>query len=214
MVNLLLKWILGALALLAVTYIVPGFRVVSLPSALVAVVVIGFLNMTVGLLLKVITFPFAILTLGLFLLVINALMLILASKITPGLHIASFGAAFIGAVVLAIVHMVIEAVLSRISAAPRRREVRALALHLAALPVPIAIARAPGLRAWAAPGQAPQARVPPKRSRTLPMAERRSGGYWPPGSSEHWHGETAGCANQDSAPRRTRRRSPPTRPRL
>jgi putative membrane protein len=111
MVNLLLKWILGALALLAVTYIVPGFRVVSLPSALVAVLVIGFLNMTVGLLLKVITFPFAILTLGVFLLVINALMLILASKITPGLQIASFGAAFIGAVVLAIVHVVIEAVL-------------------------------------------------------------------------------------------------------
>jgi putative membrane protein len=111
MLNLLLKWILGALALLAVTYIVPGFRVVSLPSALVAVLVIGFLNMTVGLLLKVITFPFAILTLGLFLLVINALMLILASKITPGLQIASFGAAFIGAVVLAIVHVVIEAVL-------------------------------------------------------------------------------------------------------
>jgi putative membrane protein len=111
MLNLLLKWILGALALLAVTYIVPGFRVVSLPSALVAVLVIGFLNMTVGLLLKVITFPFAILTLGLFLLVINALMLILASKITPGLQIASFGAAFIGAVVLAIVHVIIEAVL-------------------------------------------------------------------------------------------------------
>jgi len=111
MVNLLLKWILGALALLAVTYIVPGFRVVSLPWALIAVLVIGFLNMTVGLLLKVLTFPFAILTLGLFLLVINALMLILASKIVPGLHIASFGAAFVGAVVLAIVHMVIESVL-------------------------------------------------------------------------------------------------------
>jgi putative membrane protein len=111
MVHLLLKWILGALALLGVTYLVPGFRVVSLPSALVAVVVIGFLNMTLGLLLKVVTFPFAILTLGLLFLVINALMLMLAAKITPGLSIASFGAAFIGALVLAVVHVVIEAVL-------------------------------------------------------------------------------------------------------
>ena len=111
MVHLLLKWVIGALALLAVTYIVPGFRVVSLPSALVAVLVIGFLNMTLGLLLKVITFPFAILTFGLLFLVINAFMLILASRITPGLQIASFGAAFIGAVVLAVVHVVIEAVL-------------------------------------------------------------------------------------------------------
>jgi putative membrane protein len=106
-----LKWILGALALLAVTYLVPGFRVVSLPSALVAVLVIGFLNMTLGLILKVVTFPFAILTLGLLFLVINALMLMLASKISPGFQIASFGAAFVGAVVLAVVHVVIEAVL-------------------------------------------------------------------------------------------------------
>ena len=111
MLHLLLKWILGALALLAVTYLVPGFRVVSLPSALVAVLVIGFLNMTLGLILKVVTFPFAILTLGLLFLVINALMLMLASKISPGFQIASFGAAFIGALVLAVVHVLIESVL-------------------------------------------------------------------------------------------------------
>jgi putative membrane protein len=111
MFHLLLKWILGALALLAVTYLVPGFRVISLPSALVAVLVIGFLNMTLGLILKVVTFPFAILTLGLLFLVINALMLMLASKISPGFQISSFGAAFVGAVVLAVVHVVIEGVL-------------------------------------------------------------------------------------------------------
>jgi putative membrane protein len=111
MVVLLVKWLLSALALLAVAYLVPGFRVVSLSSALVAVLVIGLLNMTLGLLLKAITFPFAILTLGLFFLVINAIMLIIAAKITPGLQIASFGAAFIGAAVLAVVHLVINAVL-------------------------------------------------------------------------------------------------------
>jgi putative membrane protein len=111
MVGLIVKWIVSALALLAVTYIVPGFRVVNLPSALVAVLVIGFLNMTLGMLLKLITFPFAILTLGLFFLVINAIMLLIASKITPGLQIASFGAAFIGAAVLAVVHMVIDSIL-------------------------------------------------------------------------------------------------------
>lgn len=110
MVNLLLKWILSALALLAVTYIVPGFRVANLPSALVAVLVIGFLNMTLGLLLKAITFPLAILTLGLIFLVVNAIMLLIASKITPGLHISSFGAAFIGAAVLAVVHMILDAI--------------------------------------------------------------------------------------------------------
>jgi putative membrane protein len=111
MLSMLLRWILSALALLAVAYIVPGFRVVSLPSALIAVLVIGFLNMTLGLILKIFTFPFAILTLGLIFLVINALMLMLAAKITPGLQISSFGAAFIGAVVLAVVHMLISAVI-------------------------------------------------------------------------------------------------------
>ena len=111
MVNLLVKWVVGGLALILVAYIVPGFRVVSLPSALIAVVVIGFLNMTLGLLLKVVTFPFAILTLGVLFLVINAAMLMLASRIAPGLQIDSFGAAFIGAIVLAVIHMVLEAVL-------------------------------------------------------------------------------------------------------
>ena len=111
MLVLILRWVLSALVLLAVTYIVPGFRVANLPSALVAVLVIGFLNMTLGLLLKAVTFPFAILTLGLIFLVINAVILLVASRISPGFQIASFGAAFIGAAVLAIFHLILDAVL-------------------------------------------------------------------------------------------------------
>ncbi len=107
--GLLLRWIVGALTLILIAYFVPGFHVRNLIAALVAVVVIGLLNATVGLLLKVLTFPLSILTLGIFLLVINAVMLLVASSIVPGFHIDSFGSAFIGAIVLAAVHMALGA---------------------------------------------------------------------------------------------------------
>ncbi len=101
--RLLLRWFFHALALLIVTYIVPGFHVASFSAALIAVLIIGFLNMT--LLLKAITLPLGILTLGIFFLVINAIILLFASRIAPGFRVDNFGAAFIGAVVLAIVHV-------------------------------------------------------------------------------------------------------------
>ena len=110
MLRLLLRWFLSAGALLLIGYFVPGFTVRNFPAALIAALVIGLLNATLGLLLKLITLPLGILTLGLFFLVINAIMLEVASKITPGLSIASFGAAFIGAVCLAVLHMIIEAI--------------------------------------------------------------------------------------------------------
>jgi putative membrane protein len=108
MLHLLLRWFLDALALLIVAWLVPGFKVVNLPAALVAVIVIGLLNVTLGFLLKLITLPLGILTLGLFFLVINALILKLASGVVPGFYVNSFGAAFIGAAVLALLHMLFE----------------------------------------------------------------------------------------------------------
>lgn len=108
MLRLLARWILDAIALLIVAWLVPGFRVASLPSALIAVIVIGLLNVTLGLLLKLITLPLGILTLGLFFLVINAFILKLASGVVPGFYVNTFGAAFIGAIVLALLHMLFE----------------------------------------------------------------------------------------------------------
>jgi putative membrane protein len=71
----LLHWILNAVALLVVSHFVQGFEVSGFVSALIAVVVIGLLNSTLGLLLKFITLPLGILTFGLFFLVINAVIL-------------------------------------------------------------------------------------------------------------------------------------------
>lgn len=108
--KLLLRWLLHAIALLVVAYIVPGFQVDSFSAALIAVIIIGFLNMTLGLLLKAITLPIGILTLGLFFLVINAVILEFSSHLAPGFHVRGFGAAFIGAMGLAIVHVLFSLV--------------------------------------------------------------------------------------------------------
>jgi len=109
MLMLLVHWLLSALALLIVSRLVPGFHVAGLGPALIASLVIGLLNATVGLFLKIITFPLSILTLGIFLLVINGLMIQLASGIVRGFHVQGFGPAFWGAIVLALLGMAIRA---------------------------------------------------------------------------------------------------------
>ena len=106
---LLLQWLLSAIALILVSKIVPGFHVLGLWPALVASLVIGLLNATVGFVLKIITFPLSILTLGIFLLVITAIMILVAAAVVPGFKVNGFAPAFWGAIVLAILGMVIRA---------------------------------------------------------------------------------------------------------
>ena len=110
MVRLLIHWLLSAIALLIVSNFVTGFYVEGLGPALMAALVIGLLNATVGLFLKIVTFPISILTLGLFLLVINGLMILVASNMVRGFHVRGFVPAFWGAVVLALLGILIRAV--------------------------------------------------------------------------------------------------------
>ena len=104
MLRMLLHWVVSALAVWITSRVVPGFHVDGAAAALIAAVVIGLVNATLGLILKMLT----ILTLGLFWFVINAIMLELASSFVPGFHIRSFGAAFIGGIVLSVVNMLLK----------------------------------------------------------------------------------------------------------
>src|SRR5215470_12638907 len=106
--GLLLHWLISTASLLIVTYIIPGIQVRGLGTALIAAIVIGLINATLGLVLKILTFPLTLLTLGIFWFVINALMLELASALVPGFHVQGFGAAFIGAIALSIVSSVLH----------------------------------------------------------------------------------------------------------
>lgn len=101
--TLLINWLVSSLSLLIVAHLVPGFEVHGLFAVLLAPIVIGLVNATVGFLLKIVTFPLTLLTFGLFLLVINALMLELAALFVPGFTVQGFFSAFLGAILLSLV---------------------------------------------------------------------------------------------------------------
>ena len=114
MVRLLLKWLLYAFALLVTARLVPGFHVRSIAAALVAVLVIGLLNVTLGLLLKLITLPLGISDAG--------IVLPGDQRIHPETGggtwfrdsiVATWGAALIGALVLALLHMLLSLLLDK-----------------------------------------------------------------------------------------------------
>lgn len=101
--TLLLVWILNAVALLVVAYVLPGITVASFGSALIAAVILGLLNMLLKPLLIVLTLPLTVVTLGLFLLVINALVFWFAGSVLKGFEVNGFWWAFVGAIVYSIV---------------------------------------------------------------------------------------------------------------
>lgn len=106
--KILVHWFLSAVAVWLVSEIVPGFYVDSLGAALIAAVVIGLANATLGIVLKIVTLPLTVLTLGLFWLIINGLMLLVAAQLVPGFAVSGFLAAFFGAIVLSLVNMVLR----------------------------------------------------------------------------------------------------------
>ena len=109
--RILLKWLLSAVALLAVAYLYSGVQVQSFGSALLAAAVIGLLNMVVRPVLVILTLPVTIVTLGLFLFVINALLFWAASGLLGGFHVNGFLAALLGSLIYSLLGLLIESAL-------------------------------------------------------------------------------------------------------
>lgn len=108
MMQLVIRWMVNAIALYIVTRILPGIQVADFLSALIAVLVIGLVNALIKPILLFLTLPITILTFGLFALVINALMLMLAGNLTPGFQVDGFGTAFLGSILLSIISTILH----------------------------------------------------------------------------------------------------------
>lgn len=108
--TLILVWLLNAVALLIVAYLLPGITVVGFGSALIAALILGLLNTLIKPVLILLTLPITIVTLGLFLLVLNALMFWLAGSILKGFQVNGFWWAVAGT----FLYSIISGLLSRL----------------------------------------------------------------------------------------------------
>ena len=114
--KIIVKWLLSAVALLAVANLYSGVVVTSFTSALIAALVIGLFNTLLKPILVVLTLPVTLVTLGLFLFVINALMFWAAAEVLDGFQVNGFTAALIGSLIYSVLGIVIESALDRLFA--------------------------------------------------------------------------------------------------
>lgn len=108
--NLLLRWLLNALALWMTVELLPGLTITppTVGNILFTALILGLVNALVRPVLILLSLPLTILTLGLFLLVVNALALGVVAALTP-LNLAGFGSAVLGALLLSLISGVLSA---------------------------------------------------------------------------------------------------------
>ena len=106
-----LRMLVGTVALIAITYVSNGTRLYiegdtfgeQFLPALIAAVLFAFVNATIGLVLKVLTFPLSCITVGFFALLINTLLFYFVAWIVPGFELVGFWETLLVALIMAIV---------------------------------------------------------------------------------------------------------------
>ena len=106
-----IHWLLAAFGLIATGYIVPGFFVENIWTALLGAIVLSLLNTLVWPVLAFLTLPLTVLTFGLFLFILNAIILKFGAALVPGFTIVGFVPAIIGAVVLTAIGWIVKFVI-------------------------------------------------------------------------------------------------------
>ena len=109
MIRLLVVWLINALALMAVAYLMPSIQVSSFGAALVAALVLGLVNAVIRPVLVLLTLPVTILTLGLFIFVLNGLLFWMVGSWLQGFEVAGFWPAVFGAIVFSLISWALSA---------------------------------------------------------------------------------------------------------
>ena len=112
--RLLIVWLINASALFILPYLMKSVRIESFGTALIAALVLGFVNTFIRWILVLLTLPVTILTLGLFIFVINGFLFLVVAKFVPGFSVAGFWPAVGAAIVYSVISWLLSAlILSR-----------------------------------------------------------------------------------------------------
>jgi putative membrane protein len=111
--RLVLVWLINAVALIAVAYLMPSITVSDFTAALVAALVLGLVNAVVRPVLVLLTLPVTILTLGLFIFVLNGLLFWGVASWLEGFGVAGFWSGVLGAILFSIVSWLLSALVQR-----------------------------------------------------------------------------------------------------
>jgi putative membrane protein len=109
--RLVLTWLINAVALLAIPYLMHSVDVTSIGAALVAALVLGLVNTLIRPVLLLLTLPVTMLSLGLFIFVINGFMFWLVAQFVNGFHVDSFLSAIGGALLYSVISWALSTIL-------------------------------------------------------------------------------------------------------
>lgn len=109
----ILKILLTAVAVMILSYILPGVEVASYWAAIIVAVVLGLLRLIVKPILVFLTFPITLVTLGLFLLVINAIIILMADYFISGFAVKNFWWALAFSLLLSLLQSILHSIVKK-----------------------------------------------------------------------------------------------------
>jgi putative membrane protein len=108
MLVIITRWLIITVAILIASYFVPGIKVDTLSTAVIAACVLGLINVFIRPVLVLLTLPLSILTLGLFYFILNAFLLELVSYFVKGFVVRDFFSAFFGSLIISVVSWLVN----------------------------------------------------------------------------------------------------------
>lgn len=102
------RLMLLSIAVMVGAWVLPGVEVTSFWAVFWTAIVISLLNNIIRPVLIVITLPATVVTLGLFLFVVNAIIIVMASRLVTGFKVDTFGSAMLFSLILMAVNYLLE----------------------------------------------------------------------------------------------------------